>query len=144
MGNDTNLASLHCPLCKTQPDSHEHLFFECPFSIKVWKSVVEAAGMRGVSSKWSDIVAWLLPISKENKVTTIVGRLVVAASTYFVWQEYNNRIDGKGGRQPDGVAQVILDMVRLKLASIRFKKSIRVDQMKRTWKIADIQVDDIG
>lgn len=114
------------------------LFFECLFSIKVWKFVVEAAGMRGVSSKWSDIVAWFLPISKENKVTTIVGRLLLAASTYFVWQERNNRIHGKGERQPDRVAQVILDMVRLKLASIRFKKSIRVDQIKRTWKIADV------
>ena len=102
---------------------------------------MDVAGMRGISSKWSDIVAWLLPISRQNKVTTIVGRLLVATSSYFVWQERNNRIHGNGGRQPNEVAKSIVYMVRLKLAAIRFKKNARVEQMKRTWKIANVQVE---
>ena len=73
VGNEVDLALLRCPLCKGQQDSHEHLFFECPFSVQVWNLVMDVAGMRGISSKWSDIVAWLLPISKQNKVTTIVA-----------------------------------------------------------------------
>ena len=139
--NEVDLALLRCPLCKGQQDSHEHLFFECLFSVQVWNLVMDMAGMRGISSKWSDIVAWLLPISRQNKVTTIVGRLLVAASSYFVWQERNNRIHGKCGRQPDEVAKSIVDTVRLKLATIRFKKNARVEQMKRTWKIANVQVE---
>nr|GEX06939.1 hypothetical protein [Tanacetum cinerariifolium] len=35
---DSNLNVLRCPLCKTQPDSHSHLFFECQFSSHVWSS----------------------------------------------------------------------------------------------------------
>ena len=141
VGNDVYLATLRCSLCKTQPDSHEHLFFECPFSLQVWNLVMGEARMTGISPKWSDIVAWLLPISKQNKVATIVGRLILAASSYFVWQERNNRIHGNGTRNPDVVARVILDMVRLKLASIHFKKKVCVEKMKRTWKIANVQLD---
>ena len=65
----------------------------------------------------------------------------MAAASYFVWQERNNRIHGKCGRQPDEVAKSIVDTVRLKLATIRFKKNARVEQMKRTWKIANVQVE---
>lgn len=30
--NDPNSVTLECPLCRTQPDSHDHLFFDCVFS----------------------------------------------------------------------------------------------------------------
>ncbi|GJX97534.1 hypothetical protein Tco_0353332 [Tanacetum coccineum] len=82
---------------------------------------------------------WLIPIASKNNVDSIVGRLIVAASSYFVWQERNNRIHGKGDRSP--VTQIVVDIVRLKLASIRFKKKARVDRMHSTWKISNILSD---
>ncbi|GKG05414.1 reverse transcriptase domain, reverse transcriptase zinc-binding domain protein, partial [Tanacetum coccineum] len=36
VSHDSNLNLLHCPLCNTQPDSHEHLFFECGYSSQPW------------------------------------------------------------------------------------------------------------
>ena len=60
----------------------------------------------------------------------------MAASTYFIWQERNNRVHEKPSRDEDQVAKVIVEMVRSKLASIKFKKKVRVDRMKMTWKIA--------
>ena len=84
VGNNVDVFSLRCPLCKACPDSHEHLFFECIFSSKVWNLGVSMAGISFASSKWSDIVNWLLPIANQNKVETIVGRLIVAASAYYV------------------------------------------------------------
>ena len=56
----------------------------------------------------------------------------MAASSYFVWQERNNRVHGKGDRTPEQVAKIVVDMVRLKLASIRLKKKPRVDKMRST------------
>lgn len=50
VGNDVDLTLLRCPLCKLQHDSHEHLFFECPFSSKVWSSVMTIADMPSISS----------------------------------------------------------------------------------------------
>ena len=84
VGDDIDLSSLRCPLCKVQPDFHEHMFFECTFSSQVWNHVLSMADMSFISTKWSDIMAWILPIAKQNKVTTIVGRLIMAASSYFV------------------------------------------------------------
>ncbi|GJS25764.1 reverse transcriptase domain-containing protein [Tanacetum coccineum] len=50
-------ALVTCSLCETQPDSHDHLFFE---SRKTSKSVI--------------------------------AKLVVAATSYFIWQERNGRL----------------------------------------------------
>ncbi|GJY18405.1 reverse transcriptase domain-containing protein [Tanacetum coccineum] len=42
-----------CPLCETQPDSHEHLFFDCPFSQQVWSRVQQFAGLTGAGPSFS-------------------------------------------------------------------------------------------
>ncbi|GJS45075.1 putative RNA-directed DNA polymerase, eukaryota, reverse transcriptase zinc-binding domain protein [Tanacetum coccineum] len=44
-------------LCNTQSDSHAHLFFECPYSSKVWKLVRHLADMELVPPILYDIVA---------------------------------------------------------------------------------------
>ncbi|GJT75663.1 hypothetical protein Tco_1042388, partial [Tanacetum coccineum] len=62
---------LTCPLCEATPDSHEHLFFICPFANSVWSRMKVKAG------------------------------LVVAASAYFIWQERNWRLFKKSKRSID-------------------------------------------
>ncbi|GJX56776.1 reverse transcriptase domain-containing protein [Tanacetum coccineum] len=78
---------------------------------------------------WSDILEWRIPMAHKNNTTCIVGRLLVAASSYYVWQERNNMIRNKGTRNVEQLGNVILDVVRLKLASIKFRKKIRVDKL---------------
>ncbi|GJZ23428.1 retrotransposon protein, putative, ty1-copia subclass, partial [Tanacetum coccineum] len=51
------------------------------------------ADMLRILPTWDEAMDWLLPISKGNSVTSIVGPLILAASSYFVWQERNNRQD---------------------------------------------------
>ncbi|GJX83736.1 reverse transcriptase zinc-binding domain-containing protein [Tanacetum coccineum] len=84
VGNDVDLSLLRCPLCKSQQDSHEHLFFECSYSSSIWQNVLNVVGISGVSSQWDDIMLWLLPISKSKNVISIIGRLIVAATAYFL------------------------------------------------------------
>lgn len=94
--------------------------------------MLKVADFPNISPIWADILDWLLPISKRDNVTSIVGRLVVAATAYFVWQERNNCIHGNGERNPEHITKIIADTVRLKLASIHFKKNFRVDKMRKT------------
>ena len=39
VGPNVDLNLLRYPLCDAVPDSHPHLFFECPFSLQVWLKV---------------------------------------------------------------------------------------------------------
>ncbi|GJY18410.1 hypothetical protein Tco_0389901 [Tanacetum coccineum] len=100
------------------------------------ENVLNVAGISGVSSQWDDIMLWLLPISKSKTVISIVGRLIVAATSYFLWRERNDRIHGKGDKKVEQVSKYVADSVRLKLASIKFKKNARVRKLMETWKLA--------
>ncbi|GKB00420.1 polypyrimidine tract-binding protein homolog 2 isoform X1, partial [Tanacetum coccineum] len=64
-----------CLLCSSQPDSHEHLFFEC-----------------------------------TRTSMSIVTKLILAASTYFIWQERNERLFNNQHRSANQVnkARVVM------------------------------------
>ncbi|GKC99630.1 hypothetical protein Tco_1169905 [Tanacetum coccineum] len=87
------------------------------------------------SSQSEDIMLWLLPLSKSKTVTSIVGGLIVASTSYFLWRERNDRIHGKGDKKVEQVSKYVADSVRLKLTSIKFKKNARVRKLE-TWKLA--------
>nr|GEZ71698.1 hypothetical protein [Tanacetum cinerariifolium] len=81
-----------CPLCDDPPDSHDHLFYDCPFSTQVWNELKVMAGLPNVIGAISSIVNVLLPIAKRRTIRSVIGKLVVAASSYYIWQERNSRL----------------------------------------------------
>ncbi|GJR86304.1 sodium/hydrogen exchanger 6 [Tanacetum coccineum] len=63
-------------------------------------------------------------------------RIVVAATSYYIWLERNGRLFKKKTSSPDQIVQVILSMVRLKSVTFKFKKmSILSHLLLDQWKI---------
>ncbi|GJW12946.1 zinc knuckle CX2CX4HX4C containing protein [Tanacetum coccineum] len=58
----------NCPLCGSQPDSHDHLFFECAFSLHVWNYMKVFAGLLTVSSSLNAIVDAIIARPKRRSV----------------------------------------------------------------------------
>ncbi|GJX43971.1 putative reverse transcriptase domain-containing protein [Tanacetum coccineum] len=114
---------LVCPLCEAQPDSHDHLFFECSFSSQIWMQMKRFARLLNSSSSLVSIMSHLLPIAKRKSSKSTIGKLVVAAVAYFIWQERNRRLFKKSKRSAKEVIGCIMASVRLKLLSCHFKKS---------------------
>nr|GEV05742.1 hypothetical protein [Tanacetum cinerariifolium] len=85
VNDSTNLNLLHCSSCKSIHDSHEHLFFECPFPLKVWKLVLKRADLHHVPSNLEDIASWLLHLSSKRSVDSIVSRLVFEARQHTLF-----------------------------------------------------------
>ncbi|GJY52376.1 hypothetical protein Tco_0443223 [Tanacetum coccineum] len=65
------------------------------------------------SHLWSDIMGWILPIARKNNV----------------------RLHVNGSRSVEQLASAILDIVRLKLGTIKFKRNARVAKLKTTWNL---------
>nr|GEY21377.1 hypothetical protein [Tanacetum cinerariifolium] len=85
-----NTIPMCCPLCDGPPDSHDHLFYDCPFSAQVWNELKVMAGLPNVIGSISSIVNVLIPIAKRQTIRSVIGKLVVAASSYYIWQERNS------------------------------------------------------
>ncbi|GJY37497.1 hypothetical protein Tco_0422875 [Tanacetum coccineum] len=135
VGINTDLNLLWCSLCNTQSDSHAHLFFECPYSSKVWKLVRHLADMELVPPILYDIVDHLQPMANKRTARSIFGKLILAASSYFVWLERNNRLFKNVKRTPEELRDVIMVTVRLKLLSFKFKNSANVISLLDRWKM---------
>ncbi|GJT37265.1 reverse transcriptase domain, reverse transcriptase zinc-binding domain protein [Tanacetum coccineum] len=131
--NDLNLLS--CPLCKTQADSHAHLFFECSFSQQVWSLIRHLASMENVLPILHDIVMHLLPLSHKRTTRSIVRRLILAADAYHVWIERNNRLFKNAKRTPEDIRDMVMVTVWLKLITLRFKNTLSVSCLLEKWKM---------
>ena len=77
-----------------------------------------------------------LECSLSSNVWKLVLDVDGVSGVYFVWRERNYRIHGKGDQNSEQVARYALDSVRMKLASIKFKKNARVKKLMETWKLS--------
>ncbi|GJR30422.1 auxin efflux carrier [Tanacetum coccineum] len=120
-----SLASTY-PLCEAILDSHEHLFFMCPFLNDVWNHMKWLAGLDRVSHDIYKIIAYFDVNARRRSSHIVIAKLVVAASAYFIWQERNWRLFKKTKRTVNQVIECIYSAVRLKLLSCLFKRSKEV------------------
>ncbi|GJR83053.1 MACPF domain-containing protein CAD1 [Tanacetum coccineum] len=92
VGIKTDLNLFRCPLCDIQSDSHANLFFECNFSKQVWMYIQHLADMDVVLPTLTHITLHLQSLAKKRTTKSILGRLLLAASSYYVWLERNNKL----------------------------------------------------
>ncbi|GJX13048.1 hypothetical protein Tco_0204806, partial [Tanacetum coccineum] len=128
-------ALVTCSLCGTQPDSHDHLFFECPFSQQVWNQVKGVAGLASSNASIYDIIDDIIPFAARKTSKSVIAKLVVAATSYFIWQERNGRLFKNMKRTVNQVVECIMNTVRLKLMSCRLKKSRSACDIVKAWKL---------
>ncbi|XP_022019073.1 uncharacterized protein LOC110919103 [Helianthus annuus] len=133
-GSATNLNLMWCPLCNQGKDSRDHLFFRCSYALQVWNRVKEMAYMDSVDENWDSIIAWLSQHAINNSAKSIVSKLVVAASSYFIWQERNNRLFSRTQRNATVIANIVLHTVRLKLMTFKAGKGMKHPLMLERWK----------
>ncbi|GJS24789.1 hypothetical protein Tco_0453421 [Tanacetum coccineum] len=131
------ILSMHCPLCDGQLDSHEHLFFDCVFSKQIWDSVKSLVGLPNVIGSISIIVDLLIPFAKRRSAQSVVAKLVMAACSYYIWQERNLHLFMNQKRSHSQVTDCIKSSIRLKLLSCTFKKSKDALLFKRLWNLPD-------
>ncbi|GKB47833.1 hypothetical protein Tco_0898586, partial [Tanacetum coccineum] len=124
-------------LCETTPDSHEHLFFECPFSSQVWFHLRDLAGLPFTQPYIDVIMDDISPTANRRTSKSVISKLVLAAA-YFVWQKRNDHLFKGLKRSSAQVIECVVLVVRLKLMSCRFKKSIAGMELIKRWKIPEV------
>ncbi|GJT79353.1 hypothetical protein Tco_1053695, partial [Tanacetum coccineum] len=94
-----------------------------PFSQQVWNQVKGVAGLASSNASIYDIIDDIIPFAARKSSKSVIAKLVVAATSYFIWQERNGRLFKNMKRTVNQVVECIMNTVRLKLMSCRLKKS---------------------
>lgn len=103
-----------CSLCGVCMDSHDHLFFDCVYSLEVWKSVTNEVGWINAPSSWSVMMNVLADDTGAPR--KLVHKLALAASVYMIWRERNARIFTDDRKTAKVLAKNILSVVRMRMA----------------------------
>ncbi|GKC86403.1 reverse transcriptase domain, reverse transcriptase zinc-binding domain protein [Tanacetum coccineum] len=135
--DNVNYLHVTCSLCESQPDSHEHLFFECSFSQQVWNQVKGVAGLASSNASIYDTIDDIIPFAARKTSKSVIAKLVVAATSYFIWQERNGRLFKNKKRTVNQVVDCIMNTVRLKLMSCRLKKSRSACDIVKAWNLSE-------
>ncbi|KAJ0521408.1 hypothetical protein HanIR_Chr10g0470551 [Helianthus annuus] len=96
--------------------------------------------MGDVNYRWDDIMNWMDQNSTSQPVN-VVSRLVVAAASYFVWQERNSRLFTRNQRTAIVLSQEIIKTVRMRLMTFKFKQGFANRSFLRKWNIPSSNLD---
>ncbi|GJY16132.1 reverse transcriptase zinc-binding domain-containing protein [Tanacetum coccineum] len=81
-----------CPLCELFPDSHEHLFFKCSYSTKIWTELKRKMILEDVTNEWDEILNKITAMAYNNFIMSI--RIVLAASvSIYGMKEIRDRLE---------------------------------------------------
>ncbi|KAI5656265.1 hypothetical protein M9H77_25058 [Catharanthus roseus] len=72
-----------CNVCSRQEENLSHLFFGCPFTADIWKSIKEWTGLRRDMSTISSRLKWLLNESRGTSWKCTWRKLCFAATLYY-------------------------------------------------------------
>ncbi|GKA59321.1 RNA-directed DNA polymerase, eukaryota, reverse transcriptase zinc-binding domain protein [Tanacetum coccineum] len=128
-----NTQSMVCYLCNQGLESHNHLFFSCPFSKRLWERLKPLAKLEGISNDWACIISFISNKPATNTIWSIIQRLVLGACVYFLWQERNCRCFVKKFRDVECLYKIIVDIIRMKLMGLTMKCSPDVLAAASIW-----------
>lgn len=108
-----------CVFCQCPSETKSHLFFTCPFSAQVWKTLVK--GILGTTfSTDCDTLTGILKDPNHDRLKLSVLRYTFHATVYALWRERNIRRHGEPETSPLLMVKYIdktveIDCVRLEL-----------------------------
>ncbi|GKD28087.1 hypothetical protein Tco_1234301, partial [Tanacetum coccineum] len=59
-------------------DSHEHLFFKCPYSEDIWNNVKSRMGRRNWSNEWEKVASTIAKGGCKSTIKSVLDRMVFA------------------------------------------------------------------
>lgn len=125
--------SQQCSFCAGS-ESHDHLFFNCPFSQQVWDTILSKLHVSWPSRDWAAWVSFLSNI-KGKSIKAVITKLVFTVAVYHVWIERNMRKFQGQSCSSEVVVHKIYSMVRARLLSLSNLQSFQADWVVNEWNI---------
>ncbi|XP_022007904.1 uncharacterized protein LOC110907196 [Helianthus annuus] len=104
---------------------------------EVWILVRKMVDMGSVTDTWVSILQWMELNANSKTMDHIICIILVAPSTYFIWQERNSRLFSQAQRSASVLAKVIIDTVRLRIMRFKFGKDPKQKKILDRWLISE-------
>lgn len=110
---------ISCVFCDS-PESRDHIFFQCPYSVEIWSKLCLSFS-RIVPSSWADMLEWGIRHLNRGRKWMIQIKLAWNYCIYHIWRERNFRIKREQSRSADLLTSLISEELSLKMRSLALK-----------------------
>ncbi|PWA53757.1 RNA-directed DNA polymerase, eukaryota, Reverse transcriptase zinc-binding domain protein [Artemisia annua] len=111
------------------------------YANQFWNKVKDKLGIQCDGMEWNEIVNWCAELCNGNTIVSVVRRIGLAASVYYIWQERNRRLFKGVQRSIDELISQFNETVKLRLLSLKVKPSVALAKVQNDW---NITLDIIG
>ncbi|KAL1194034.1 hypothetical protein V5N11_005529 [Cardamine amara subsp. amara] len=121
-----------CPLCNREPESRNHLFFECQFSTQIWSQLATKLRLPQTLPTWDRVLQSLLALSgdKHLKYLTL---LAWQSNLYEIWSERNTRLHRNSYRSADNLLKRIDSTIRDRISAFRYQNNLTASSCLQLW-----------
>jgi len=100
-----------CLLCKEANETHQHLFFNCIFSRRLWQKLLNWLLINKVSNGWTEELTWVVEHALSKTVQAEIYKMTLVSTIYYIWQERNYRIFQNKERNTEMITRVIIQSI---------------------------------
>ncbi|KAL3628266.1 hypothetical protein CASFOL_027312 [Castilleja foliolosa] len=79
----------HCVLCNRVDESATHLFFSCPFSMRVWECIRDWLGISRSMTTLASALKWIKKEARGTSTLSKAKRIALASTVYHIWNARN-------------------------------------------------------
>lgn len=97
----------NCVLCGNHPETQQHLFFECDYSLNIWSSILGWLGWQRQMLPWALEWQWVLHYSRSKTARCVLLKACFVAAVYEIWCERNSRIFQNTHTVKEGLIHII-------------------------------------
>lgn len=120
-----------CLLCNGDVESRDHIFFLCPYTWELWKTVSGRCGIIPARA-WNDSVDQMKNLA-GNRLRKRLTCIACQATIYWIWSERNNRLHRRQFRSSDGIFRLLDRQIRDKILSFRQQSPANASKLMQMW-----------
>lgn len=120
-----------CLLCNSQPESRDHLFFQCCYSETVWRAITLRCQFPSPVG-WEQNLNHMIQL-RGNKDLRRLTLMAIQATVYWLWNERNKRHHQHIFRTTDSLIEVIDKQIRNRIQSFRSSNPRACSAMMQLW-----------
>ena len=91
--------------------------------------------MHDAPDEWVHLIQSMISDMDNNRITSVLGKIGVAACVYNIWRERNQRLFQNVQRSEEILINIIKEDLKWKLMSLRMKNSANVRRILNKWNI---------
>ena len=80
------IEDISCPLCKTEVETIDHLFFCCRIANEIWTKIKSWLGISRGMQTIKATVKWIIKEARGTSVPAKIKRISLASIVYHLWE----------------------------------------------------------